>query len=215
MSNPNEIPAINLVDQTCVTGDVVAETPLFHAGLHPKSVSPENNGVFLSEDPLVGHLSLRGNPEKANLQDAVQAVFGLDLPGPLQSCVKDEVRICWLSPDEWLIMLPYKDSFEKEVALRKHLSGHISIVNLSGGQTVLNLSGPAVQKVLKKSTPYDVHDDNFATNKVVGTIFAKSQAIVIRTGAQDWQLVVRRSFADYIWAWLQDASREYGLNLPA
>ncbi|OUC50154.1 hypothetical protein B7939_13495, partial [Eggerthia catenaformis] len=30
-----------------------------------------------------------------------------------------------------------------------------------------------------------------------------------------WELVVRRSFADYFWLWLQDASAEYGLQVAA
>ncbi|MES2089026.1 MAG: sarcosine oxidase subunit gamma family protein, partial [Pseudomonadota bacterium] len=29
------------------------------------------------------------------------------------------------------------------------------------------------------------------------------------------ELVIRRSFSDYWWLWLQDASAEYGLNVQA
>ncbi|MDI3326661.1 sarcosine oxidase subunit gamma family protein, partial [Pontibacterium granulatum] len=32
-----------------------------------------------------------------------------------------------------------------------------------------------------------------------------------RKGDTEFELVVRRSFADYIWLWIQDASREFGL----
>ena len=35
------------------------------------------------------------------------------------------------------------------------------------------------------------------------------------TGEDTWELVVRRSFADYFWLWLQDASAEYGLQVAA
>ncbi|TNF08513.1 MAG: sarcosine oxidase subunit gamma, partial [Pseudomonadales bacterium] len=30
-----------------------------------------------------------------------------------------------------------------------------------------------------------------------------------------WELVIRRSFADYFWLWLQDACAEYGLAVEA
>ncbi len=57
----------------------------------------------------------------------------------------------------------------------------------------------------------DVHDRNFPVGKVVTTVFAKTQAVIRRTGDKNWELVVRRSFADYTWLWLQDACKEYGL----
>ena len=50
-------------------------------------------------------------------------------------------------------------------------------------------------------------------SKVVTSVFAKSQAVISRSGEETWDLVVRRSFADYLWLWLQDASAEYGLQI--
>ncbi|MDO9323257.1 MAG: sarcosine oxidase subunit gamma family protein, partial [Pseudomonas sp.] len=49
----------------------------------------------------------------------------------------------------------------------------------------------------------------------VGTVFAKSQLVIRHTGEETWELLVRRSFSDYFWLWLQDASREYGLAVEA
>ncbi|WP_229775730.1 sarcosine oxidase subunit gamma family protein, partial [Pseudomonas laurentiana] len=28
-----------------------------------------------------------------------------------------------------------------------------------------------------------------------------------------WELLIRRSFSDYWWLWLQDAANEFGLNV--
>ena len=89
------------------------------------------------------------------------------------------------------------------------------MVNVSGGQTLLELSGPKVRELLMKSTSYDVHPSNFPVGKAVGTVFAKSQLVIRHTGEDTWELVVRRSFADYFWLWLQDASAEYGLAVEA
>jgi len=47
------------------------------------------------------------------------------------------------------------------------------------------------------------------------TVFAKSTATIRRSGEQRFELIIRRSFSDYIWLWLQDASREYGLVIEA
>jgi sarcosine oxidase subunit gamma len=87
------------------------------------------------------------------------------------------------------------------------------VINVSGGQTQIRLAGSAAADVLKKSVPYDVSDHHFPVGKVVSTALAKTQTTVRRINDTDWELTVRRSFADYAWRWLTDASREYGLHL--
>ena len=69
--------------------------------------------------------------------------------------------------------------------------------------------------VLMKSTSYDVHPDNFPVGKAVGTVFAKSQLVIRHTAEDTWELLIRRSFSDYWWLWLQDASAEFGLSVQA
>ena len=86
---------------------------------------------------------------------------------------------------------------------------------LGGGQTLVELKGPKVREVLMKSTSYDVHPSNFPVGKAVGTVFAKSQLVIRRTGEDTWELLIRRSFSDYWWLWLQDASAEFGLSVVA
>jgi sarcosine oxidase subunit gamma len=96
--------------------------------------------------------------------------------------------------------------------LRQGVSGSIAVVNVTGGYSVLHLGGMRAVDVLKKSTPYDVHPINFPEAKVVNTTFAKSQATLraMRTG---YEIIVRRSFADYVWIWIHVAAEEYGLDV--
>jgi sarcosine oxidase subunit gamma len=39
--------------------------------------------------------------------------------------------------------------------------------------------------------------------------------VIRHTGEDTWELLIRRSFADYWWMWLQDAAAEYGLGIEA
>jgi len=48
---------------------------------------------------------------------------------------------------------------------------------------------------------------------MVGTTFGKSSVQLMRTGDDNWHIIVRRSFADYLWLWIQNAAREYGLKI--
>ncbi len=108
-------------------------------------------------------------------------------------------------------MCPGERAFSLEQELRSAMSGHFSIVNVSGGQTVLTLSGEHAREVLMKSTPYDVSDHNFPVAKVVTSVMAKSQAIICRKSDTTWELIIRRTFSDYLWLWLRCACEEYGL----
>ena len=188
-----------------------AESPLFHAGKGAAKA-----GVTLREKKLLGHLTLRGDGKDPAFAGGVHKALGLELPSALGLVANGETSLQWLAPDEWLLIVPSGTEFAVEQKLRAALDGlHISIVNVSGGQTLLELSGAKVREVLMKSTSYDVHPSNFPVGKAVGTNFAKSQLVIRHTAEDTWELLVRRSFSDYFWLWLQDASAEFGLAIKA
>ena len=176
----------------------------------------KNPGVTVREKKLLGHLTLRGDAKDPAFAEGVHKALGLELPVALSLVAKEDTSLQWMGPDEWLLIVPGGQEFAVEHALRAALAGlHISVVNVSGGQQLLELSGPKVREVLMKSTSYDVHPDNFPVGKAVGTVFAKSQLVIRHTAEDTWELLIRRSFSDYWWLWLQDAAAEYGLSVEA
>ncbi|MBA1323101.1 sarcosine oxidase subunit gamma [Pseudomonas plecoglossicida] len=208
--------AINVFQQN-PGAEAKAQTPLHHADLASLVGKGRNNaGVTLREKKLLGHLTLRGDGHDPAFASGVHKALGLELPVALTVVAKGETSLQWVGPDEWLLIVPGGQEFAVEQQLRDALAGlHIQVVNVSGGQTLLELQGANVRDVLMKSTSYDVHPNNFPVGKAVGTVFAKSQLVIRRTGEDAWELVIRRSFADYWWMWLQDASAEYGLSIEA
>ena len=207
------VSVINQLPDASIQG----QSPLFHADLATIAKSgPKTGGVTLKEEALLGHLTLRMNPENADQLKAAEKVLGVALPTqPLTSASKGDVVVRWISPDEWLITVPGLKAFEVETAFQKETKGHFQVVNVSGGQTIVKLSGKYAQYVIKKSSPIDIHPSEFPVGKVVTSVFAKSSAIIRRSGENEFELVIRRSFSDYLWLWLQDASREYGLVIEA
>ncbi|MEE9335840.1 MAG: sarcosine oxidase subunit gamma family protein [Granulosicoccaceae bacterium] len=201
-------------DQARGIGAPGIETPLYHAELPALAAyQVANAGVLLKELPVTGLLTIRAKADNASLAPAFKLVLSLDVPGTLQSCSNDDYCLRWMSPDEWLLSAPIGELFEIENKLRKSLTTPVALVNVSGGYTLLELSGGQVLNVLKKSTHYDCHPRNLSVGKVVNTPFAKSQVTLRCLAESHYELVVRRSFADYIWLWLQTASREYGLQV--
>lgn len=195
---------------------ITPESPLFHAdfaGL-AGATSDLDAGVVLTENGFLGHLNLRGNASDDAFLAGVNKALGLALPtAPCASAKTDDVTVMWLSTDEWLILVEGGKEADTEAALRANLSGHFAVSDISGGQTIVRLGGRDSVNVLKKSMGYDTHLDNFPVGKVIGTAFAKTACHMLRTGESEFLLVVRRSFADYLWLWLQQSSKEYGLKV--
>mgnify|MGYP002620444490 FL=1 len=198
--------------------EVPAESPL--AWSYQNSGRPsvsQKSRVVLRERAMLGHLILRGGA--IVLDEAVRQVLGFGLPGRPNTLSHDEGgerSIQWLSPDEWLLIVPGGEEFALEGKLREALGdAHYGIVNVSGGQTLVELSGECARELLMKSTAYDVHPDAFPVGKGVTTVFAKSSLILRRPTEERWELVLRRSFADYCYRWLLDAGAEYAIGVEA
>ncbi|GGY09333.1 sarcosine oxidase subunit gamma [Litchfieldella qijiaojingensis] len=201
---------------TRTEANIPVESPLAYS--YRRSGTPAvttASHVVLKERALLGHLILRGGA--IVLDEALREELGINLPGQPQGLALDasgEHSVQWLSPDEWLLIVPGGEEFELENRLRARLGdAHYSIANVGGGQTVLELSGEKAREVLMKSVVYDVHPSHFPVGKGVTTVFAKATVIVRRPTEDRWELVVRRSFADYCYRWLLDAGEEYGIGV--
>ncbi|WP_144983700.1 sarcosine oxidase subunit gamma [Halomonas sp. C22] len=190
-------------------------SPLAYSYRRSGAPGGQSYRLKLRERAMLGHLILRGGA--IVLDEAVREVLGLNLPGQPQTLVQDdsgERSIQWLSPDEWLVIVPGGEEFPLEMALRERLGdAHYAISDVSGGQTVLEISGDAARELLMKTVVYDVHPSHFPVGKGVTTVFAKATTILRRPSDACWELVVRRSFADYCYRWLLDAAAEYGVNV--
>ncbi|WP_434984137.1 sarcosine oxidase subunit gamma [Vreelandella zhaodongensis] len=195
---------------------IPVESPLAFSYRHsgaPRAGS--SSRVQLRERAMLGHLILRGGA--IVLDEAVRDVLGISLPGKPQALVQDasgERSIQWLSPDEWLVIVPGGEEFPLETQLRERLGdSHYAISDVSGGQTVLEITGEVARELLMKAVIYDVHPRHFPVGKGVTTVFAKATTILRRPSEERWELVVRRSFADYCYRWLLDAAAEYSVNV--
>lgn len=197
------------------TVSVKAESPLaFSRATMNAPAAARDAGVSIRERAFLGHLILRGNAADEAFRAGVEAALGVALPtkmGLLARADDGGVSVQWMSPDEWLIVVPEGQDYAVELRLRAALSGHYAVITVSGAQTVLELSGANVRQVLAKSAGYDFHPVNFPVGKGVSTTFAKATALIRRTGDTQWELIIRRSFADYLYRWLLDASAEFGV----
>lgn len=169
--------------------------------------------VTLAERPFLGYVNLRGDPADSAFVQAVEAVLGLALPVQPNTVAGSQDRIAlWLGPNEWLLMTPPDGEVELIDALRKSLTDlFAAVTDVTGGQTIISVKGPLARDLLAKGCPLDLHPRIFGPGQCAQTHIAKTAALIRPRDGEPpvFEIIVRRSFADYLWRWLEDGAAEY------
>jgi sarcosine oxidase subunit gamma len=175
-------------------------------------------GVSLSERPFRALISVRGDAGDAAFLSAVRAAAGVELPlTPNTTARGDAVTALWLGPDEWLLSASSGEERVLVPALRSSLGErHAAVVDLSESRTVIAVSGAKVRELLSKGCTLDLHARAFPKGACAQTGLARTGVMIhLVDDTPTFEITILRSFADYLWAWLTDAGREYGVALNA
>ena len=91
---------------------------------------------------------------------------------------------------------------------------HASVTDTSESRTCIRVSGKNARDVLAKGCSLDLHPAKFGPGQCAQTLLGKVGVMMSQTAAAPtYELLVLRSFATYLWAWLEDAAAEYGLKM--
>jgi sarcosine oxidase subunit gamma len=174
--------------------------------------------VRLAEKPGLGKIDLRGDPHARGFMAAVGRVLDLLLPSePCTSAGRDQIGALWLGPDQWLVTCPFTEVPRTLASLREALAGvHAAITDISDGRVALRVAGPSAREVLAKGCPLDLHPRSFPPGRCAQTLLAKASVLIhlvddVPERDPSFDVYVARSFAHYLWTWLEDAGREYGV----
>jgi sarcosine oxidase subunit gamma len=194
---------------------------LDHLGLAARAdVDPGHAGLWLAERRFLARLNLRGDPHNQSFMNAVAPVLDGFHPRVLPNTAARTARfdLLWLGPDEWLVVAKDGAEADLEARLAAAVASHGgTVTDVSETRTTIVLSGPNARDVLAKGCPLDLHPRGFATGACAQSLVARVGVILHRTdsGAAGeharFELHVLRSFADYLWRFLEDAGQEYGV----
>ncbi len=189
--------------------DAVLNSPVADVlGRQGRDLQVDGRPCSVAEIPFVDMLNLRGDARDPRFVAAVRDVAGMVLPTRPNSTSMDPQRqLLWLGPDEWLLKLRDRQGPAVATALQAALQGqHSAVVDVGHGFTTLLLQGPASADLLARGCPLDLHARAFPTGAVAQSHIAKASVIVlcIYAGVQ-YEVTVRRSFADYLARWLCEA----------
>jgi sarcosine oxidase subunit gamma len=196
----------------------MSETPSIRHGLESflESVTGglPHPSVHVSVRTGLGHVNLRGDPHDPAFATGVAEALGQALPTEPNTATLGAQDVFWLGPDEWLIVTARPQLAELLEQLRRATQGRHACVNdISGGQVVVRLSGPAVRDVLARGCTLDLNADTFDAGRCAQTGLAKAPVLIgCVDAAPVFDIVVRRSFAEYLCRWIDCAAREFGVS---
>lgn len=104
----------------------------------------------------VGMITLRAKPDVKALAKAIKAAVGTEVPA-LRRIVTEGDRACgWMSPDEYLLVMPYAAVAGALEAIAKAMGGeHHLAVDVSDARAVFRVEGAKAEQVLAKLSPVD------------------------------------------------------------
>ncbi len=181
------------------------ESPLVQIELgEPKGSAPR-----IEEKPFNGYINLRGKSDNTGFSAGVLKVLGIEAPTEANTVIDaGDNRIYWLGPDEWLIVTPAGQQDRLKSDLLAALKGVFSsVVDNSSGLTMIHVTGENAAALLATDCPLDLHPREFKPGQCAQTRLAKAgMTISPLADASGFEVIIRRSFADYLLLWLQDAA---------
>ena len=171
--------------------------------------------VTIQETPFQGQFVLRSLDTLKDLNEALEPVTGITLTNkPNRTESQDNIKCFWLRERQWLIVTPPDKRAEIFKDIETALAGKdSSIVDISGGQTMISLVGTKSLETLKKGCPLDIHPSVFKKDAMALTRVQHADVLLHRADREKYDLYIRKSFAEYLLRWLHDGALEYGVKV--
>lgn len=171
---------------------------------------PQNLSVGLREVTGRGMIDLRGLASDRKFMTAAKGVLGIDLPKKHRTTASwGDIKVLWLSIDQWLILCPQARASELLANLRAALAGiHSLAVDVSDMRAVIRVEGEGSREILMKGSSLDLLNGEYTPGTARRMRFAEIAALLHVVEADVFDIYVFRSYAHYAWEFLLATARE-------
>ena len=162
----------------------------------------------VTEVPLQGMITLRGDLKDAKVQKAATNITKTAFPEPGHAAIEGDKGIAWMSPDEALVLCDYATVAETSESMTKTLgTTHALAVNVSDARASFRVTGAHARDVLAKLCPVDLSPDAFTVGMFRRTRMAQVPAALWLCGPDSIQIICFRSQAQYVFDLLSAAAQ--------
>jgi sarcosine oxidase, subunit gamma len=170
---------------------------------------PTTTSIGMREISERGMIDLRGIASDRRFTVAAKSVLGVDLPKAVRTSASwGDIKVLWLSIDQWLVTCPRDKADALHSQLVKALEGiHSLAVNVSDMRAIIRLEGDGVRETLMKGTSLDL-TEGYQAGTVRRMRFAEIAALLHVVEENVIDVYVFRSYAEYTWEFLLKAARK-------
>lgn len=155
--------------------------------------------VRITRLPRRGMLVVRGDLASAPLRDVCAELTETDFPDVLKATGAGDAGLCWMSPDELLVMVPFDQRDAALDSIKSALQGtHFMVENVSDARAVFAVEGAHSREVMAKNCPVDLHPAHFRPGDFRRTRLGQVAAAFRMTDAQSFEVICFASVADYV-----------------
>ncbi|NNK67382.1 MAG: sarcosine oxidase subunit gamma [Rhodobacteraceae bacterium] len=157
---------------------------------------------------LRGMITIKGDLALPLVNSTATGVSGVDFPDRGQANYVGERGLCWMAPDEIMVLTPYAEAAGDTAHIAHVLRDtHSLVANVSDARCLFEVSGASAREVLSKLTPADMHPDRFRPGAFRRTRLAQVPAAVWMRDDQTIEVFAFRSAARYVSDLLANAAR--------
>ncbi|PPR48872.1 MAG: hypothetical protein CFH15_00237 [Alphaproteobacteria bacterium MarineAlpha5_Bin5] len=168
-------------------------------------------GIKIQEICFINKINLRINPENLEYMKACSKILNTILPTKPNTFVKNgNLKIIWLSPDEWLITNDI-DNDNLFAKLRNEVGDlEASVTDISENRTIVRISGEKIYKLLSKFLVLDLEKNLPTKSTCAQTLFVKVPILLLRNHSDNQlpevDLFLIKSHANYVYNLIVDGT---------
>ena len=164
--------------------------------------------VTVRDAGLQGMITLRGDLSGKVLQKVCTKVTGLSFPAQRKADVVGDKGLCWMAPDEVLVLMPHDQVSGALAAIDDGLKGqHYLAENVSDARALLTVQGPYAREVMAKLTPVDLHPDSFGPGDFRRSKLGQVAAAFWMRDDETFCVICFRSVAEYVFGLLANGAK--------
>ena len=176
--------------------------------------------TYISHHPLDGLLPLEPGIRAVDHLDvpravaiaSVMAMEGEEASVTAGLAASGDISVRFAGPGEWLALSRSETPDSLERALSLLLAETAYVFEQSDGRVVFRLSGPNVRRILAKGIATDLHPGSFEIGTSSNVLCGHISVNLARTGENEFELIVMRSFAVALFDDLRVMGREFDLS---
>ncbi|MCK0094878.1 sarcosine oxidase subunit gamma [Yoonia sp. F2084L] len=154
--------------------------------------------VTIREAGLRGMIILRGDLSDKKLRKVCTSLTGAKMPDQGKAHCEGDKGLCWMSPDEVLVLVPYSQAVDALAKIDAALGGtHYLAENVSDARAVIFVEGTFAREVIAKLAPADLHPDSFKPGDFRRTRLGQVAAAFWMRDADTFEVICFRSVAGY------------------